>query len=98
MLPPRRWVGRWVLGPAILAVLAGSTAWASVSDDKTGWAVVSAAIAAVAGAFAPTIFEIANSGRAPEMDLCKAADSLAVTALSRVRSSPIRARLHRPMP
>ncbi|NNJ62540.1 MAG: hypothetical protein HKP61_16665 [Dactylosporangium sp.] len=55
----RRWpgaVGRWV--PAGLVVgVAGLAGWALLADAKTGWAVGTGVVAAVAGAFSPSVVD-----------------------------------------
>ncbi|MDT5025410.1 MAG: hypothetical protein QOE61_1836 [Micromonosporaceae bacterium] len=61
--------GRWgeirrrVLWAVVPGAVAGVGAWAAFADDKAGWTVVSAAAAAVAGAFAPTLTERLTAGR-----------------------------------
>lgn len=50
----------WAAVPgAVVAV----TAWAAFADDKKGWTVISAAIAAIVGAFAPTVFDRATAAQ-----------------------------------
>jgi hypothetical protein len=81
----------------LVASVAGLAASASVADHKVGWAVVWASLAAVAGAFAPTLFE--RVWRASgSITLLGAAHDIAQKVLSRVRSSSLRARMRRPMP
>jgi hypothetical protein len=79
--------------------IAGSSAWASFEDDKAGLTVVSAAFAAVLGAFAPSFSSwVAARGVVGPSELDEAALGLAVKVLDRVRTSSLRVRLHRPTP
>ncbi|MDQ0365730.1 hypothetical protein [Catenuloplanes indicus] len=39
------------------AIVAGAGAWAAVADDKQGWTVVAASVAAVVGAFVPSLVD-----------------------------------------
>ncbi|SNY34383.1 tetratricopeptide repeat protein [Paractinoplanes atraurantiacus] len=82
----------------IVAGLAVAASWASIADHKVGLTVVTAAIAAVAGAFAPTLVGLLWSRGDPHADVAELADRLAVRMLTLTRVSSLRARLHRPMP
>ena len=58
MLGPRRVrAARWLLPAVVVGGLAALAAWALVADDKAGWTVVSGVLAAVAGAFFPSVVD-----------------------------------------
>jgi hypothetical protein len=87
-----------VLLPAIPAAVFGVGVWAAVADHKAGWTAFTAALGALVGAFGPTVFEALRPVRGSAGALQEAADDLAAQVSSRVRSSPIRARIYQPMP
>lgn len=90
---PMTWRG--VLVAAVVAAVAGASAWAALADDKAGWAVLAASLAAVVGAFGPTIVQWARRAARPYLPLSTAADELATTALKRILTNPLRTRLNR---
>ncbi|WP_432973485.1 NB-ARC domain-containing protein [Dactylosporangium sp. CA-233914] len=56
----RRWAGgvpRRLAWAAVAAGVAGGGAWAALADGKKGWTVVAASVAAVVGAFGPSVSE-----------------------------------------
>jgi predicted DNA-binding transcriptional regulator YafY len=60
-----RWVGlrRRALWAAVPGVVAGVGARAALADDKKGWTIVSAAVAAMVGAFGPTVADRVTADR-----------------------------------
>lgn len=82
----------------VLGSLAAIAAWASLADGKVGWTVDAAAVAAVAGAFAPTVFDAIRNRDSLRIDLEIDAQVVAVAAMAQVRASSVRARLIRPLP
>ncbi|XVV17136.1 hypothetical protein ACQP2X_22985 [Actinoplanes sp. CA-131856] len=86
------------LSAVVVAGLAGVASWASIADHKVGWTVVAASFAAVAGAFSPALIDLVWRSSRSGASVAEAAAELADVALTRVRSSSLRARLHRPLP
>jgi hypothetical protein len=50
-------VGRGLLTGVVVSGLAGVAGWSLVSDGKAQWTVVAGAVAAVVGAFSPSVVD-----------------------------------------
>ena len=84
---------------ACFGCVAGSAAWQALAEGKKGWAVVAATVAAVVGAFAPSVTAWLTGRETVNASVLKrTARALAEEALRRVRTNPLRVRLHQPAP
>ncbi|MEV4535221.1 hypothetical protein AB0J82_15455 [Asanoa sp. NPDC049518] len=80
-----RWLQSGSVRRLLLLVIPGSVAagatWAAFADDKSGFTVVSAAIAALLGAFAHPVWQAVRRS-SDEEPLSRAADRLAIHMLT----------------
>ncbi len=89
---------RTFVSAMVIAGVGSMAAWASVADNKSGWAVLAASVAAVAGTFGATLLGRVWRASGARVSLLDAVNLVGDQTLSQIKSSSLRMRLYRPMP